>query len=235
MENANIEIVRINSDTWRIEDDFVRFFLLEGKDSALLIDSGVDTPDAGEIARSLTSKPVMLINTHGDGDHTCGNGAFESYFVHEADYTGCGLGEKYPNSKPVFVQDDQIIDLGGRPLKIIAIPGHTHGSIAILDINARVLYAGDTISTAIIYMFGRERSLPLYIKSLEKLEEMRGEFDRIYPSHGKADVGNDAIALVRVELQKAINKELPRCDEDLYGEEVTTHRGSFCGFYMPRE
>ncbi len=235
MANANVEIVKINDSTWRVEDDFVRFFVLEGKDEALLIDSGVDTPDAKEIAQSLTKKPLSLINTHGDGDHTSGNGAFDAYWVDEEDYRRCGMAEKYPDSQPLFVKDGQIIDLGGRPLKILSIPGHTYGSIAILDIDARVLYAGDSISNAIIYMFGDHRSLPHYIKSLERLDNMRSEFDEIYPSHGDPAVGSDAAALVRTELEKAINKELPCKDEELFGEEVATYQGSFCGFYMPRD
>lgn len=235
MANANVEIVKINDNTWRVEDDFVRFFVLEGKDEALLIDSGVDTPNAKEIAQSLTKKPLSLINTHGDGDHTSGNGAFDVYWVDEEDYERCGMAEKYPNSQPLFVKDEQIIDLGDRPLKVLNIPGHTYGSIAILDINARVLYAGDSVSDAIIYMFGSHRSLPLYIKSLEKLDDIRTEFDEIYPSHGSPVVGRDAVTLVRVELKKAIDKELPRKDEELFGEEVATYQGSFCGFYMPRD
>ena len=58
------EIVQINSDTWRIEDNGVRFFVLEGTEKALMIDSGMNTPDAGEIAKTLTSKPLELLNTH---------------------------------------------------------------------------------------------------------------------------------------------------------------------------
>ena len=37
------EIIRINSSTWRIEDGGVRFFLLTGREKALLIDSGMGT------------------------------------------------------------------------------------------------------------------------------------------------------------------------------------------------
>ena len=40
------EIIQIDSNTWSIEDGFVRFFLLVGEDKALMIDSGVNSPDA---------------------------------------------------------------------------------------------------------------------------------------------------------------------------------------------
>ena len=59
------EIIQIDANTWRLEDGFVRFFLLVGDDMAALIDSGADCPDAANITKTLTDKPIMLINTHG--------------------------------------------------------------------------------------------------------------------------------------------------------------------------
>lgn len=234
MGNGKVEIVQINKNTWRIEDDFVRFFLLEGEKEALLIDCGVDTPNAKEIAEGLTKKPISLLITHGDGDHTCGTAAFDSFYVDEEDYERCGLAEKYPDSTPLFIKDEQELDLGGRPLRIYNIPGHTYGSIAVLDVNGRYIFTGDSVSDAIIYMFGAHRSLPLYIKSLERLDNLRSEFDTIFASHGTPELNKDAITLVRVELKKAMDGELPKKEENLFEEEVITHQGSFCGFYMPK-
>lgn len=47
------EIIRIDESTTRIEDGHVRFFLLEGREKALLIDTGMTSADAKEIAESL--------------------------------------------------------------------------------------------------------------------------------------------------------------------------------------
>ena len=41
--NTNIKLIAEN--TWQIEDDFVRFFLLAGKERSLLIDTGVSGMD----------------------------------------------------------------------------------------------------------------------------------------------------------------------------------------------
>ncbi len=60
------QIIQINSNTWRIEDGGVRFFLLTGTEKALLIDSGMMVNNAKEIAESLTDLPVSLLNTHAD-------------------------------------------------------------------------------------------------------------------------------------------------------------------------
>ena len=48
------EIIQIDGNTWRIEDGFVRFFLLVGEEKAALIDSGVNCPNASDIAKKLT-------------------------------------------------------------------------------------------------------------------------------------------------------------------------------------
>ena len=65
----NYEIIQMDADSWRIEDGGVRFFLLAGHDKALLIDSGMNLPNAREIAEGLTDLPLAIINTHADRDH----------------------------------------------------------------------------------------------------------------------------------------------------------------------
>ncbi|MBQ0167689.1 MAG: hypothetical protein KBT02_11340 [Treponema sp.] len=43
------DIIKINENTWRIEDQGVRFFLLTGSERALLIDSGMNVHNARDI------------------------------------------------------------------------------------------------------------------------------------------------------------------------------------------
>ena len=49
------DIIKIDEKTYRIEDGMVRFFLLIGEKKALLIDSGMNTPDAKKIAKGCNS------------------------------------------------------------------------------------------------------------------------------------------------------------------------------------
>ena len=75
------DVFKINSSTFRIEDGGVRFFLFCGSEKAALIDTGMEKPDAKEIAGKLTSLPLILINTHADPDHISGNSAFEEFYI----------------------------------------------------------------------------------------------------------------------------------------------------------
>ena len=56
------DVIRMDENTWRLEDGFVRFFLLEGKDKAAMIDSGANCPEAAELAKS--ARPAALWLTH---------------------------------------------------------------------------------------------------------------------------------------------------------------------------
>ena len=76
------EIIQIGSDSWRIEDSGVRFFLLAGTERALLVDSGRSVHNARNIAGSLTDLPIGLLNTHGDMDHVGSNAQFDAFYMH---------------------------------------------------------------------------------------------------------------------------------------------------------
>ncbi len=226
------EIIKIDDTTWRIEDGFVRFFLLEGDEKAVLIDSGVSCPDAIDLARTCTNKPIILLNTHGDMDHTSGTGAFSEIYMHEQDYIGCRVGEKYPSTKLVKIDDESEIELGARALRIIHIPGHTRGSIAILDLNKRVLYAGDSVQKGHIYMFGEHRQPQIYGESLVKLLSLSDEYDYIYASHDEPVLTGDYVSKVRDIWNKVSNNEILFEEVDLFGNKVKSYTTEICGFYL---
>ena len=77
----------------------------------------------------------------------------------------------------VPVEHGDKLDLGDRELEIIGLPGHTPGSIAVLDVRNRVLISGDPIQDGNIYMFGVQRELHAYVLSLKRLEACKDRFD----------------------------------------------------------
>ena len=79
------EVIKINENTYRVEDGGVRFYIFCGTEKAALIDSGMNTPDARQIAEGVTKLPLILINTHADRDHVSGNDAFESFYMSPAE------------------------------------------------------------------------------------------------------------------------------------------------------
>lgn len=226
------EIIQIDSHTWIIEDGFVRFFLLEGNDKAAMIDSGVNSKDALNIAKSLTDKQVMLINTHGDGDHTSGTGMFSEIYMHGHDYINCDIASKFPATSLVELNDGDVIELGNRPLKVIFIPGHTKGSLAFIDVNNRALYAGDSVQKGHIYMFGKHRDVEQFEESLTKLIEIGDEYDRIYASHDEFEVPKDYAKKVKDAWIHVRKGNVPYEMIDIFGNKVKSYTTETCGFYM---
>lgn len=221
------EVIRVNDDTWRIEDGGVRFFLLIGSEKALLIDSGMNCRHAREIAESLTSLPVSLLNTHADRDHIACNGEFDAFYMHPADepaYRALGKGGRL-----IPVKDGDEIDLGGRRLRIIHLPGHTPGSIAVLDIGRRVLISGDPIQDhGRIFMFGSHRNMRDYIDSLERLETCSDRFDEIWPSHADIPISPETIGKLRDGARQIMSGTVAGRPADMFGHPITAYDLGFC-------
>ncbi len=211
-----MEIVKMSDNTWRIEDKGVRFFLLSGKDKALLIDSGMQIHNAKEIAEQLVPLPVELLNTHADPDHIGSNTEFESFYMHPAEASNYYNTQK-KTGKFIPVENGSIIDLGGRRLEIITVPGHTPGSIAILDVGDRVLYSGDTVQDGLIFMFGVQREIHAFIHSLKKLESLKDRFDIIYPSHGTIPVYPDLIPQLYQSSLEILAGKVDSVDAEFHG------------------
>ena len=225
----NYEIIQINDHTWRLEEGDVRFFLLTGADRALLVDTGMMVKQAIEAARTLTDLPLELLNTHGDPDHIGCNDRFETCYMHPAEEenyrNACrmqfGDAERGAAIRPVAEGD--VIDLGKRELEVIHLPGHTPGSIALLDRSARVLISGDPIQDGSIFMFGPARDLTLYRNSLQRLLDRwyeKQEFDEIWPSHGSFPVSPALQEQLLAASGQILAGEVPGIPGEMHGKKI---------------
>ena len=126
--------------------------------------------------------------------------------------------------KMIPIKDGDVIDLGNRRLRIIHLPGHTAGSIAILDEATRVLISGDPIQVnGRIFMFGEHRNFDDYIQSLEKLNAMTDEFDALWPSHGDLPINPEVIQNLLDGAFKIKNGELRGKEEEFFGQKIIAY------------
>ena len=229
----NCEIFPINENSWRIEDSGVRCFLLTGSEKALLIDSGRELHTARDIAESLTDLPVMLLNTHADGDHTGSNEQFESFYMHPAEEPVYRRSGKQGSIIPI--QEGDTLDLGQRKLFVIELPGHTPGSIAVLDTENRVLISGDPIQQhERIYMFGTHRNMDQYIRSLEHLKMYIPHFDEIWPSHADLPIPPDTIQKLHDGAKEILAGNIQGEPEELHGQSIVAYDLGFCTMLCDR-
>lgn len=216
------EILSITRGTWRMEDAGVRSFLFAGSEIALLIDSGKTISNMKDIAQRLTSKPLMLVNTHADFDHIASNPQFEAAYMHPAEYPHYFKVQNRRGSvRPLW--DGVQIDIGGRSFEVIATPGHTPGSISLLDRQDRILIGGDGIQDGQIYLYGPHRSLTAYLYSLKRLADRIDEFDTVYPSHGSFPMPSSQITRLIEGVEKMMAGRIQGIPADSFGTPIKVY------------
>ena len=170
---------------WHIQDSRGGvMYLVAGRERALLVDTGWGTGDLPMYIKTLTRLPVLVVNTHGHRDHTSGNVQFAEVYIHTNDLS---LVQE-SDARLIPIYDGYVFDLGGRALRVIGVPGHSPGSICLLDKAARILFSGDSPRPGPIWLH-LETSLAVqaFHRSLSRLQTFAGDFDVIAPSHGKPE------------------------------------------------
>ncbi|MDR0446931.1 MAG: MBL fold metallo-hydrolase [Oscillospiraceae bacterium] len=225
------EAIKITDGAWRIENGMVRCFLFAGSEKALLIDTGMSDEDLASEVKCLTSLPVMLVNTHADGDHLGANARFAEAYMHPAEFTYyySENPDRLPPARPLWEGD--IIDLGGRSFEVLTIPGHTNGSIALLDRANRIIITGDSVSRAPVFMFGEHRNIRAYIYSMKRLLAMSDTFDTVYPSHGDFPVGIAELRDLIYAAEALLRGELTE-EESPFPLHAKLYKSNNVGFYF---
>lgn len=235
-------VQQVASGVWLIaEPGHVNSWLVEGRDRAVLIDTGLGIAPIRPLAEALTNRPVSVLNTHAHFDHIGGNREFADITIHELGVARLRQGvpaERFPaylaytrqmiaafddyrrlDERFFFLLDDASIpralpenfrdadwtippgdatatvregdriDLGGPRLTVLHTPGHSPDSICLLDEQAGILFAGDTINTGPIYAHLADSDLPAFADSTRRLAELAAELRCVCVCHfGRAVV-----------------------------------------------
>jgi hydroxyacylglutathione hydrolase len=198
------KVQTVAEGVWRIDDNGGdNVYLVTGRDRALLVDTGTGSADLLARVRQLTALPLTVLNTHGHPDHAGGNFQFAEVRAHPDDFDMVlavandtrlvtrllrwvhGVSRStFERRQLVPVKAGEIIDLGERRLEVIETPGHTKGSICLLDASHKLLFAGDNDNT-LVWLFQRT-SLPLevYLETLKSVQRRAGEYETVLPGHG---------------------------------------------------
>ena len=195
-------IIPVNDHVWLLDDNHeATCYVVAGTERAAAIDTSIGLSNTREAAESLTSLPLICINTHGHEDHMGGNWGFEKAYMNLADLPLAEESINLPEvqegirqagiSYPPFehIEDGHIFDLGGVELEVIYFPGHTAGEIVLLDRQDRILFSGDGIIQHLWLQL--EESLPVrtQIRSMERLLPLRDAFDTILNGHIQTPCG----------------------------------------------
>jgi glyoxylase-like metal-dependent hydrolase (beta-lactamase superfamily II) len=188
-------------------------YLIVGKKRALLFDTGMGISNIKKLAEGLTALPLNVLNSHTHNDHVGDNWRFSKQHIYgmDTDFTRasakgsradaqaeitagqlCGplpadFNAKTYSTRPFqighWLHDGDAIDLGGRVLQVIAAPGHTPDSIALLDRQNQLLFTGDTYYPGPIFLYRPETDLDAYEATVARLAEMTPQLKLLLPAH----------------------------------------------------
>ena len=85
---AYYKVQKILPETWYISEVLgVGEYLLEGREKALLIDTGFGFVNLRPVLARITKKAIEVVNSHGHVDHTGGNDQFEKIWINKNDFS----------------------------------------------------------------------------------------------------------------------------------------------------
>lgn len=186
-------------------------YLIVGEKRALLFDTGMGISDIQKVTTELTTLPIIVLNSHTHDDHVGGNWQFKTIYGMDTDFTRnnargsredaqaevtpdqiCGALPEGFNRKTyatqpwnitAYTHDGDRFDLGGRTLEVVATPGHTPDSIALIDRSNGLLFAGDTYYPAPIWLFRPETDLDAYAASIRRLASLAPQLRLVLGAH----------------------------------------------------
>jgi len=189
-------------------------YLIVGESRAILFDTGPGARDIAPVVRSLTSLPVTVVLSHLHFDHVGNCESFERFAVADlpilrervkdgvlrSTFRQC-LGPFRPKFRVTeWVKPDETMDLGGRRLKVIHVPGHTPESIALFDLDRKLIFTGDFIYPGELIAFVPGSDLREYLQTTRRLLEMTSGDETLLGAHMSSRLGRDAL----VELEEGL-------------------------------
>ena len=204
-------IVQLAADVYAINEfGLDSVFVIEGRDSALVIDAGIGCCDLKSIIEDITEKPYEVVLTHGHLDHIGSWDQFEKVYLHPADWEKAraitiepriASGERMRGQEgdpdvwhygpenfrkweriPEILElwDGQEFDLGDRKIRCVHTPGHSSGSCSFIDPQSRILFSGDACNVSLRIT---DCDVETALEGLKRLKAQQADFDRNFNGH----------------------------------------------------
>lgn len=211
-------------------------YLLIGNDKALLIDTGLGIENIKKQIDNITKLPIIVATTHVHWDHIGGHKYFNTIAVHELEKDWlrqfplplevvknnlikekCDFPKKFKlddyniccGNPQIILQDNDIIDLGNRKIKVIHTPGHSPGHLCFYDIDKKYLFTGDLVYEGKLDAYYPTTNPQDFKESINKIRKL--DINKILPGHHSLNVNTDIVekiweAFVEIERQNKLKQ-----------------------------
>lgn len=210
-------------------------YLLEGREGALLIDTGLGICDISAEVRKLTKKTVSAVATHIHWDHIGGHAYYPDFYAHgaELDWLNgafplsmetirgmvvdrCDLPEGYDVRAYTLFQgtptrvlhDGDTINLGGRILEVYHTPGHSPGHMCFFERARGYLFTGDLVYKDTLFAYYPSTDPEAYLRSLERIAAL--PVVRVFPAHHTLAIEPEILLRMR-DAFRALKSEGKLC------------------------
>jgi glyoxylase-like metal-dependent hydrolase (beta-lactamase superfamily II) len=157
--DPELQVHAYNATTYILRQDKCRTFeapfvyLLLGAQTALLLDTGA-TNSVGlrDTVLSLTgARSLLVAHSHAHADHVASDNRFRGQPGTTVVGTSLAAVQQAFGFSP-WPSDTAELDLGGRVLDVLAIPGHEQTHIALYDRETGLLLTGDTLYPGLLFI-----------------------------------------------------------------------------------
>ncbi len=163
--NPTVHILRQNKCK-TFEAPFI--YVIEGQTSALMIDTGATTTTTlRDTVRGLIgTKPLIVAHSHAHGDHIASDPRFSGQpNTMLVEITRAAIQAQFGIA--TWPTSPGMIDLGGRVLDVVAIPGHEATHLAFYDRKTGLLFTGDALYPGLLFI----NDWPTYRTSIGRLAQ----------------------------------------------------------------
>jgi glyoxylase-like metal-dependent hydrolase (beta-lactamase superfamily II) len=205
-------------------------FLILGEKRAVMFDTGLGIGDIKRLVLSLTSLPIVVVNSHTHNDHVGGTWEFSDVYGMDTAFTRtnargssvdaqaelasgsicgqlpAGFDAKSYATRPFhisrWIHDGDTVDLGGRVLEVISTPGHTPDAICLLDRKNGLLFTGDNFYAGPIWLYRPETDLDAYVHSVGRIAALAPQLHLLLPSHNVPEADPSQLPKLEAAIKK---------------------------------
>jgi glyoxylase-like metal-dependent hydrolase (beta-lactamase superfamily II) len=218
------DVYQIDQNTYSIQEPHYWqqniAYVLKGEQRAILIDTGSGTRDISRIAGMVTRKPMTAVASHMHYDHIGSHASFQNVAMIDLRETRDATDDNW-YSPPLLKslgplaggfhvtewwKPGDVIDIGGRNIEVVHIPGHSTDSIALVERATGYAFVGDHVYGGTLYANLPGSDVRAYLESTRKLLNEYPEIRIVFGAHRDGMLKRESLVALESALSAILEQ-----------------------------